>query len=294
MRIGGKEKVSRIICIPIPNIRKDCLRVCLVQLDFLLTEKFPYQLKIKEKVKEKILKALEVAKKEEVNIISFPELSFTKEFVGEVKKYKGMIIIGGSFYNDNFNICPVIISGEECLVYKVHPSPHFESEIATGKGMRSGKNIKIFETEDGKLKFGVLICLDYLEESYQLYRYQNKGNKGVNLIFNPSFNPDPERFQRLANSDCENYYVDIIQTNVKKYGGTCIIGVEHKDIISRLINEGYRQDDDITYKLCEANDEMMIIADLNLKRVEVPTPLGAGPRIKIVRRYIYKNDSWQE
>jgi tetratricopeptide (TPR) repeat protein/predicted amidohydrolase len=288
------EKRPNIKYIRIPNIGKDCLRVCLVQLDFLLTEKFPYQLKTKEKVKEKILKALEIAKQKEVNIICFPELSFAREFISKVKKYDDIIIIGGSFYSDNFNICPVIISGKENHVYKIHPSPYLESEIAPGKGMKSGKDIKIFGTEDGKIKFGVLICFDYLKESYHLYQHQNNGKKGVNFIFNPSFNPNPERFQRQANVDCENYYLDLIQTNVKKYGGTCIIGVEHKDIIKRLINEGYRQDDDITYKLCEASGEMMIIADLNLKGVEVPTSLGAGPRIKMIGRYIYKNECWQE
>jgi len=288
------EKRPEIKYIRIPNIGKDCLRVCLVQLDFLLTEKFPYQLKTKEKVKEKILKALEIAKQKEVNIICFPELSFAREFISKVKKYDDIIIIGGSFYSDNFNICPVIISGKENLVYKIHPSPYLESEIAPGKGMKSGKDIKIFGTEDGKIKFGVLICFDYLKESYQLYQHQNNGKMGVNFIFNPSFNPNPERFQKQGNVDCENYYLDLIQTNVKKYGGTCIIGVEHKDIIKRLINEGYRQDDDITYKLCEASGEMMIIADLNLKGVEVPTSLGAGPRIKMIGRYIYKNECWQE
>lgn len=288
------EKIPEIKYIPIPDIGKDYLRVCLVQLDFLLTEKFPYQLKTKEKVKEKILKALEIAKQKEVNIICFPELSFAREFVSKVKKYNDIIIIGGSFYSDNYNICPVIIRGREYPVYKIHPSPHLESETAPGKGMKSVKDIKIFGTEDGKIKFGVLICLDYLEESYQLYQHQNIGKKGVNFIFNPSFNQNPGRFQRRANSDCENYHVDLIQINVKKYGGTCIIGVEHKDIIKRLINECYRQNDDITYKLCEASGEMMIIADLNLKGVEVPTSLGAGPRIKIKGRYIYKNECWQE
>jgi predicted amidohydrolase len=250
-------------------------------------------LKTKEKVKEKILKALEIAKQKEVNIICFPELSFARDFISKVKKYNDIIIIGGSFYYDNFNICPVIISGEEYLVYKIHPS-HHESEIAPGKGMKSGKDIKIFGTEDEKIKFGVLICLDYLVERYQLYQHQNNGKKGVNFILNPSFNQDTKRFQRCANVDCENLHVDLIQTNVKKYGGTCIIGIEHKDIIKRLINEGYRQDDEITYKLCEASGEMMIIADLDLKGVEVPTRLGAGPRIKIIGRYIYKNECWQE
>jgi len=287
------EKEPEIKRIPISDIAKDRIRVCLVQLDFLLTKKYPYQLEKKGKMREKILKALEVAKEKEVNIICFPELSFAEEFVSKVKKYRDIIIIGGSFYHDNFNICPVIINGKDYPVYKIHPSPTLESEIAPGKGMKPGKDIKIFSTKDGKFKFGVLICLDYLEESYRLYKYRNE-KESINTIFNPSFNPDPGRFQRRADSDCENYHVDLIQVNVKDWGGTCIIGIEHKDIIKRLVNEGYRQNDDIKYKLCEVKGEMMIIVDLSMMDLKVPTPLGAKPRIQIIGCYVYENGCWQQ
>ena len=293
---AGIEKEIEIKYVCIADIEKELVRVCLAQLDFSLTNTFPYKLIEKEKVRKKIFEALEIAKNKKVNIICFPELSFAKEFVDELKKYNDMIIIGGSFYDNNFNICPVIIGGEPNYVYKIHPSPYLESEIAPGKGMRQGKDLKIFGTYDGKFKFGVLICLDYLEESNRLFQYQYKGKKGVNFIFNPSFNSDPERFQRRANSDCENYHVDVIQTNVKEYGKTCVIGIEHHDVIRRLINEGYRDDDDIKYKLCEASneDEVLIIADLNLEGVRVPTPVEAKPRINIIGRYKYKNSCWQE
>jgi tetratricopeptide (TPR) repeat protein len=288
----GREKAPEIKYIPLPDIKKDCLRICLVQLDILLTEKFPYKLIEKGKIEEKILKALEVANQQDVDIICFPELSFAKEFVSKVKKYKDMIIIAGSFYDQNFNKCPVIVNGEEYPVYKINPSPYLETEIARGKGMKSGKDIKIFGTKDRKFTFGVLICLDYLAESYRLYNYESNNVEGVNFIFNPSFNPDPERFQRRADTDCENYHVDIVQTNVSKYGGTCIVGVEHKDVIKRLIDEGYRQNDGTKYKLCESFDEMMIIADLKLTGVEVPTHVKGKPRINIKGRYRFKNGHW--
>ena len=139
---------------------------------------------------------------------------------------------------------------------EIHPSPHLETEIAPGKGMRSGKDIKIFGTRDGKFKFGVLICLDYLKEIHRLCQYQNNVKNRVNFIFNPSFNQDIDRFQRHADLHCQDYHVDIIQTNVEKWGGTCIIGVEHKNTIDRFIKEGYRPNDNIIYKLCEANGEM--------------------------------------
>ncbi|MEW6096681.1 MAG: hypothetical protein AB1567_09170 [bacterium] len=239
-----------------------------------------------------MVKGIEKRSLADLRIICFPELSFAEDFVSEIKKYNGIITIGGSFYKDNFNICPVIINGEYHPVYKINPS-YLEQEVEPGKGMKSGKDIKIFMTKDKKFKFGVLVCLDYLVERFRLYQHQSNG-KGVNFIFNPSYNRDTERFQKTADTDCLNYHVDIIQTNAKEYGGTCIIGVEDRDFIRRrLVEGGYRRDDGITYKLCEAKGEMTIIAELNLNGVERPKSLGATPRIKIIGRYIYDKADWQ-
>jgi hypothetical protein len=79
-----------------------------------------------------------------------------------------------------------------------------------------------------------------------------------------------------------------------KYGGTCTIGSENRKMINRLISEGYRQDDSIKYKLCEANGEMILIADLYLKGIEIPTHVRSEPRIKVHGRYIYEDGLWQK
>jgi len=291
------KKPPEIKYITIPDFAKDRLRVCIVQLDFSLTKKFPFQLENKEVVKEKILKALEVAQENKVDIICFPELSFAQDFVNEIKEknYNNIIIIGGSYYQDNFNICPVIINGEVYPVYKICPS-YLERDVEPGKGMKSGNDIKIFRTNDNKFKFVVLVCLDYSDSSgnkYLLYQRQRDG-EGINFIFIPSHNEDIDGFQKTADTDCVNYKVDLIQTNVKEYGGTCIIGVEDKDFIEmRLINDGYRKKDGIKYKLCEAEGEMMIIADLSLKGIEIPKSAYSKPRIQIIGRYIYKETDWE-
>lgn len=292
-------KKPEIRVIRIPDIKKDFIRVCLVQLGFSLTKNFPYTLEEddKAKVKKKIFGAVEIAKKERVDIVCFPELSFIKEWINEVKKYRNMIVICGSFYDDNnFNVCPVIVDGDEYLVGKINPSPYLEAEISLGKGMNLWKkDIKIFATENGKIKFGVLICIDYLSESHRLYHYENDEIKGVNFIFNPSFNLDVDRFQKRADLDCEDYPVDIMQTNVMKYGGTCIIGVEYERYLNRLIDEGYKPgEDSIKYKLCQADGEMMIIANLHTKGVEVPVGIKAKPRIGGILQYKYENEGWRK
>jgi tetratricopeptide (TPR) repeat protein/predicted amidohydrolase len=288
---------ERLILEPIQVIRNltdECIRINLVQLDINLTEKFPYHLNDEKKVKERIFSAIELAKKNKVEIICFPELSFSGSFIDHAKEYKDIIIIGGSYYKNNFNVCPVIISGEEYPVYKIHPSPQLESRIAPGKGMNSGKDIKIFKTIDKKFSFSVLICMDYLRESWRLHHQLDERDR-VNIIFNPQFNSDVSRFQRLADTECENYHTNIMQINVTNYGGTCIIGIEDKKIISRFISEGFRNDDSITYKICEVNkgEESSIIMDINVNvGIIKPTPLNAMPRMNIIGRYRYDNETW--
>lgn len=288
--IGKAISLSEI---PIPlEITNEYIRVCLIQLDINLSKRFPYELLDADVIKNKIISALNIAKQENVNIVCLPELSISKCFLEYMKKFKDMIIIAGSYYENNFNICPVVFNGDIYSVFKINPSPYFEYTIAPNKGMSSGNQIKLFNLK--KSKFSVLICLDYLKESNNLCGLSGNNENDIKFIFNPSCNSDVKRFQRRANSDCENYHMDILQVNIKKYGGTCIIGIEHKNYIDRMINEGYRMDDDINYKICEANDEMMIIADISTKGVEIPTHVNAKPRIRIHSGYIYTNNSWQE
>jgi hypothetical protein len=171
-----------------------------------------------------------------------------------------------------------------------------ECAISPGKGMNSGNDIKIFSITNKKISFAVLICMDYPKECWRLYHQLGRDEK-VNLIFNPQYNSDVKRFQRKANSDCETQFVDIIQINVADYGGTCVIGKEHNKIIGRFISEGFREDDEITYKICEVsrNKEMAIIVDIDiLKEIIVPTPIDSNPmpRISLVGSYQHKDNQW--
>ena len=154
--------------------------------------------------------------------------------------------------------------------------------------MKSGADIKIFETEDKKIKFGVLICIDYLKINNQTLKEK------VQFIFNPTFNQDVKRFQKQADLDCQDFQVDLLQVNATKYGGTCVIGIDHKNVIQRLVKEGFRQDDGIDYKLCEANNEMMLLFNLSSEPFSLPSPLDAKPRISDIKQYIYRNRSWKQ
>ncbi|VVB94609.1 KaiC [uncultured archaeon] len=291
----------------VADTSKDWVRFCLVQLDFSLdlkqpSEEFGYVLHEEGKIKGKIFKALKIAEKNGVDIICFPELSFFKGWIEEIKnRYKEMIIIGGSYYDKGYNVCPIIINGM-CIdpaYKKYHPSP-FETPEPTGRGMRSGDLIYIFQTKYGR--FSVLTCIDYADLSYPICRYRDKEIKGVDFIINPCYDQNIRRFQHRCNSDCEDFGINVIQVNRasegEKYGGTCIIGKEHEIILNRLKDEKFKPNDDIKYKLYHVNSEMLLIADLNIqiKAPPVDLPIDYAGRIRIFKRYKYnkENDNWQQ
>ena len=300
--VKGIEKEPKIIYKYIADLENEWVRFCLVQMDFSLKsqpapKEYGHVLKEKGKIKNKIFKALDIANKNKVNIVCFPELSFTKEWVEEIKdKYMEMIIIGGSYYDGGYNVCPIIIDREyiEPPYKKCCPSP-IENPETTGRGMKSGNIIYIFQTKCGR--FSVLTCIDYTKHSRRVCEYENNG---IDFIINPSCDKNIFRFQSRCNSDCEDYDINVIQVNKApdndKYGGTCIIGKEHDDILYKLINDGFKPEDDIKYKLFQINIETMIIADLNIKIKAPPVslPIGYTGRIRISkdRCYKYKNEIW--
>lgn len=282
---------------------KDWIRVCIVQSDFSLDyhpppNKFAHVLKEKDKIKEKVFDALLIAKEKKVDIICFPELSFAKEWVKDVKDlHPEMIIIGGSYYENEFNTCPVIIKGDVIPILKANPSPIFEKR-GGGRGMRCGKENFVFQTECGK--FAVLICFDYLEEVSKILHNPDEKIRDVNFIIVPEYNNDIETFQTRADADCRtNPFPYILQVNAEKIkdkeiGGTCIIGMEHKDSLERYKSDGYRPTEAmIKYKLIEAMGEMMVIVDLDIKRKGVSVPASGG-KMDPIGCYVYRTNKWIE
>ena len=280
---------------------KDRIRFCIVQLNFSVDylpppNKFAYVLKEKDKVEKKVFNALEIAKEEEVNIICFPELSFTKEWIYDRKireLYQEMIIIGGSYYENEFNTCPVKINGNIIPIQKANPSPNKEGELGK-RGMKHGKENFVFQTKYGR--FVVLICFDYRNEVSKILDSTDEKIKNVDFIIVPEHNDDVETFQKQADTDCQKEpYPYILQVNKyikEKKGGTCVIGTEHNDSLQRYKNDGYRRpSDELKYNLIEAKGEMMIIVDLDIKRKGVPVP-GSGYKMNPIGCYVYKTDKW--
>jgi hypothetical protein len=261
------------------------VRVAAVQLEYELElgqglSSFSLRLKTQstEGVRKKVFRALEIAENEKVGIVCFPELAFLKEWVDGLRgKYRGMVIVCGSYYEDSYNVCPIVIDNEAYFYRKVHPSL-FESTKLAGWGMKPGETIFIFQTRYGKIS--VLLCIDYTTYSHKLYGYR------PDIVLNPCYDERILRFQERASLDARDYEFFVIQANRAKYGETCIIGKEHRLQLDRLRCDGFKPDDQITYKLCQATGEMIIIADINIRRKapSIETPVNYEGIIKNISK----------
>ena len=196
-----------------------------------------------------------------------------------------MIIIGGSFYKANKNICPVILESDVEIPYQPKITPS-DSEMGgtTRLRMIPGDRIHIYETQFGR--FVVLICRDFynLEDQFRKTK--------IDMIFCPSYNSADESFQNEAHAHVEKVPSYILIANTGKYGGTSIFGQLHKKHLDSLVDDGCKDAKEVeskklTYKLCEVKkgQEEVIIADFNLvyKSIQTPTPADPEEEIRSVR-----------
>jgi tetratricopeptide (TPR) repeat protein len=279
----------------IEDTQKEWVRVCLVQLDapleYIHTGEFGYILTDKEKTKKKVFEALEIAQENDVDIICFPELTTLEEWVHKAQEYKECITVFGTYYKYGFNTCPIIVNGKDYYIQKISPSPQFETEVISGMKMKKGKKIFVFQTKCGS--FAVLICMDYLKEIHRILYNKDEEIRNIDFILVPAYNKDIDRFQKKGDIDCqEGNYPYIVQVNCseidgKKTGGSCVIGTEHSDAVTRYKNLHLRLNDTIEYKLVELDTESIIIVDLDIKRKGVPVP-ASGPKMKVLKKFIHE------
>jgi tetratricopeptide (TPR) repeat protein/predicted amidohydrolase len=288
--VSSESKIE-LKWIKVGQKNKDCIRVCLAQLDFALTDTFPYRMQSEREVHSKIVSALDIALKEKVDILCFPELSFTQEWVDEIKNRCGdMIVVCGSYYDDNGrNVCGIVANSDAYFYAKCHPSIF---EKTNGRGMTCGNKIYLFQTRIGRV--GVFNCIDL---EYELHRVEKLG---LDLVINIRCDPDKDHnFQKKVDvsfmrpdGSRSNTFMAHVNCLKAEYGasvgggGTTIFGDEHKARIEKYKQDGLRRKDQLTYKLFEARGEMLLLADLNIA--------GQGERSKSGHWYLWKNRKWKK
>lgn len=260
--------------------KKDTVKVGTVQIAFELSESFPLEIKNKEATKEKIFKALDIANKENVNIICLPELCICEDWLSEIeKRYPDMIVIAGSYYDEQgHNVCRVIMDSDRDLLpaqFKMTPSD-FEDCRICGLGMVPGEKINTYdETPFGK--FSVLICRDF-------GNFHDSFRKKADILFVPSYNSATSRFHQEADSHVKNSLGYVVIANVASEGGTSIFGQMDSKHFHKLVKKGYKQENDQSLKLCELrkNEEGIIIAKFNLSHKYFPKISPIDPDRKSV------------
>lgn len=272
------------------------LKVAIVQFNLSLERRhnpFGYLIpsQNEQEIKTKIFNAINISRDQNADIVCFPELSFKKEWVEEIKGDCENIVICGSYYDDDaYNVCPIIIKGEIWNYKKCHYSIY---EEPNGEGMIRGDILYIFQTRFGKIS--VLNCIDFNKE------YSKILDTSVDVIINPRCDADAKYgFQKLSNfqidqangSKLPTFFIHINPSHIKLHnkeggGGTSIICCEHKDRLLKYRDDGICPADDIEYKVFEAKDEMIYIASLNLDANFL------AKRVKIESLYTLRDTEWE-
>ncbi len=268
--ISKNLDLPRIQTVKISETQKKVIKIAVIQFCYELTKSFPPVIKNKKMTKSKIFSGLDLAKQNGANIICLPELCLCEEWIPEIKnKYQDIIIIGGGFYQESKNVCPIIIESDIDLPMQSKLTPSgFEDSEMWEKGMIPGDRIYKYETQFGK--FVILICRDF-ENLVHYFR-----DTDIDFIFCPAFNPANDRFHQEANNHVIKTPSYILIANTGIYGGTSIFAQLNRNYFDRLVGEGCKNKEDLSYKLCEAKrgKDEVIIADFNLahKAIQTPTP----------------------
>lgn len=123
------------------------------------------------------------------------------------KKVEDLIVVGGSYYKDRKNVCPIIFNDRTVYVQKIHPSKYCEFSPVDGKGMVPGDLLYLFDTPAGK--FIVLICEDFRHELPTVLSQI----EGLDFLIITSYNPGSERFHGIAEPIPSNYPMYFLQCN---------------------------------------------------------------------------------
>lgn len=175
--------------------------------------------KEKEAYWKKVRYILE-AVKQKAKIIVFPEFSIPFELLPEIQKYvdeNKIIVVAGSHYvteenldkyKDLFtsevqvkdlrkNICPIMIPSSKIVHTEKLLPAWVEREFLSAEGMNHGE-LKYILKISNKLKLGILICFEYLNE------LRNRFIETCDILLVPQTNPNTERFYEVALGDLDS------------------------------------------------------------------------------------------
>ncbi|MBU7046665.1 MAG: tetratricopeptide repeat protein [Theionarchaea archaeon] len=274
-----QKSQTPIECVHLEILSRNSVKVGIVQFSFNLKFShnkliFPPESDNPLVLKDQFLNYLDMAVKEELNIVCFPELSMTPDILEMIKERDtgDLIIIGGSYYTERMNVCPIVFRKKVRNVQKIHPSK-FEFTPVKGEGMIPGDRLYLFDAHVGK--FIVLVCEDFRHELHNVLSQVSN----LDFIIVISYNPNPERFHRIADPIPSDHPLYILLVNVSEkgseFGKSGIYGIIDDSYKENLERAGLRPDTSFKNEIAEIDGEGMLIAEFNIaqKAIQKPTPL---------------------
>jgi len=195
-----------------------------------------------DSVQEKVKQMIELAYKEKVNILIFPEMSIDLNYdkvieaLSDFAKSYNMYIIPGSFHNlENKRNISVVIGPEGILWEQEKHIPaiiHFkEKKFEENINFRTlPREIIICNTEYGRI--AIIICRDFLDMDL---RVELKNfEPPIDLIINPAYTPVTADFKAAHFDARRSIYAYCFFVNIAEYGESFIYTPE-KERVERII-----------------------------------------------------------
>ena len=220
----------QIELVNLPDAKQEKAKVMICQLDF---DQMAYDQGSKlcfvsntQKNRDYIRNYLNIAIRQRVDLLVFPELVIPSEFVEElvmVSAQYDMYIVGGTHYKqveDGFlSICPIVTPHGVFSTEKITPSPYEVSSFKNrSDGAINGKRIyRLQGTKIGDL--AVAICMDYTDDALRVAL----GKDDLDFLVVTAFNSKTDEFACTMQSDVQRssdgLYLIYCNTLSKKKGG---------------------------------------------------------------------------
>lgn len=246
MNSNPKERYQ-IEIVNFDESRLDKVKVMICQLDF---DQMDYDIHTRlcfvnntSRNKNYLRRFLNIASKQQVDLLVFPELTIPREFVNELVGFSSlndMYIIGGTYYkrtDEGFlSVCPIVTPNGVFETEKITPAPFEKSSFQYIKdGAISGHSVKLFRgTKIGD--FAVLICLDYTDDSLRT----DLDKDMLDFLIVSAFNQQSNEFFYSMHSDVQRssdgLYIIYSNTYSKQLNG------EGRSALFAFVEECYKSE----------------------------------------------------
>jgi predicted amidohydrolase len=279
--------------------------ICQLSYEFKDTINGLKGLKNVKQTKNKIISMTNTAVDNGVNVLIFPELilAFNKktrdkllEYLQNMSSEHDMIIIAGSFYNDNReNTVPVILPTGIDFSYKIKQSK-FEVSPIYNEGMTRGDTLVVISSKYGKIL--PIVCVDLISDEVQFVARYLSNKIKINTLVNLTYNPASSEFMREMSAIVKRHRLFGLISNAanpklhnnnncveSSYGNSSVFAslFTHKDRTTKLVSDCFKDCDNkdllpsytSLISQLDPNIEGMIVIDLNLSTVRPPKRTNA-------------------